>query len=286
MSEPTITPPAPGVYADVPFAEYFRWNAASSSRLSLLVQSPAHLRASLDGKSEDTTSLRIGRAAHMAILEPEKFGAEFARAPEGDGRTTAVREAKAALEASGKVALSPAEWDRTVGIRQAVRSHPSAWPLLSGEGRSELSLVWVDPTTGVTCKARHDRHSPLMAGGAIVDVKTTRDASRSSFEKAIFGYGYHRQAAFYAEGAEQCGLPTEHSVIVAVENEAPFAVAVYRLSDAALDAGWEEVKALLGLYGRCQATNQWPGYPTEVQDVSLPDWAWGASQHIAERATA
>ena len=277
--------PPPGVYPDIPFIEYLAWEAASSSRLSLLQRSAAHLRASLESQGEDTKSLRIGRAAHAAVLEPEVFRRDYACLPEGDGRTKVVKEARELIEAEGRVGLSVADYGAAMQIRLSVVAHRSAGPLIEGEGRSELSLVWIDPVTGVTCKARHDRHSPVIAGGAVIDLKTTRDASPASFARSIFNYGYHRQGALYLNGAQTHGLPCEHYVIIAVENTEPHACAVYRLDEAAIVAGQQEVDALLYRYARCIETNEWPGYPSEVQDIALPEWAWGASQRLVEGLT-
>jgi hypothetical protein len=63
-------------------------------------------------------------------------------------------------------------------------------------------------------------------------------------------------------------------VIVAAEKEPPYAVAAYRLTEGATDAGMDQLRPLLQLYRRCQASGEWPAYPDTVQDISLPDWAW------------
>lgn len=282
MKRRILNAPPVGVYENIPFEDYLAWDAASSSQLKALVRSPAHLKAYRAKPDEDTTALRIGRAAHCATLEPDRFPEQYARLPEGDGRTKVVKDAKEAIEALGRTGLSGKEFECALSIAATLHAHPSAGPLLSGNGRSELSLVWRDEETGVLCKARHDRHSAVFAGGTIVDLKTTVDASLRSFERAIFLFGYHRQGAFYLRGSRALCLPVEHYVLVAVEKEEPFACAVYRLSEAALDAGEQEVVALLKQYRRCTESHVWPGYPTEVRDIALPDWAWGASQHLAE----
>lgn len=267
--------PKPGVYENVPMWEYHAWDAASNSRLSKLLRSPAHLRAYLDEPPEDREALIIGRAAHMAVLEPSDFDSKYARLIEGHGATKAVKEARAALEAKHGVGyvLKPDEYDCATSIREAIRSHAKAAKLLHGEGRVELSVVWVDRDTGLLMKARFDKHAPTFAGGAIVDLKSCRDASKDAFAKAIHDHGYARQGALYLEGAEANGIKAEHFVNVCVEKERPFAVAIYRIDEASLARGATQLKRLKASYAECLATNTWPGFSPDVEDIGLPDWS-------------
>jgi hypothetical protein len=304
--------PAPGVHSGVSHQLYHRWAAASNSRLSKLQQSPAHLRVYMD-EPTDARHLAMGRAAHNAILEPGKFDGSYVVS----AQCTAIKKDKDRCSNSG-IVLANGEWfcgvhgkgissdagavtvlpqkdyDDTLRMRDAVMAHPKARRLLSGVGDAELSVVWTDAGNGVLCKARLDRWSPAIAGGAIVDIKTCRDASPRVFERSIYEYGYHRQAAMYLAGANANGLSAEHFVVVAVEKEPPFAVAVYRITEGAIDAGADQVfgpmqadgirrGGLLGLYGRCLTTDTWPGYSDNIEDIALPHYAWG---QISDEAAA
>lgn len=276
-----IPAPPVGVYADVPFGDYLAWDAVSQSQLKELQRSPAHLRAALEAPDEDTDALRIGRAVHCAVLEPHRFAADFAVLPEGNDRRT--KEGKAAWERamnSGATPIKYEEGEKVKAIAASIRAHTAAAHLLASDGPAELSLVWRDEETGVLCKARQDKHAHAVGGGVILDVKTTTDASAREFERTVFNFAYHRQGAFYLRGSEALELPVQHYAIIAVEKEAPYAVAVYRLNEAALDAGDDEVGALLKRYAACQSRGEWPAYPDTVQDLALPDWAWGVSAHM------
>jgi hypothetical protein len=291
-TDPADDLPLPGVYPGVPMLRYHRWPCASNSRLSKIRQSPAHLKAYLE-QPTDSATFALGRATHAAILEPDVFSASYVL-PE---RCTAIKKDKARCDNSGIVyaggewfcgvhgkgiasvannvtVLPPADYRAALSMRDAVFAHPKAARLLSGKGEAELSALWQDETTGVMCKARLDRYSPIIAGGAIVDIKTTRNASPTAFERAIYEHGYHRQAAFYLQAAKATGLNAEHFVIVAVEKEPPFAVALYRVSEAAITAGEEQLKPLLALYGQCVASDTWPGYSENIEDIALPSYAW------------
>lgn len=297
----SVTPDV-GVHPSVSFADYHRWDAASNSRLSVLRRSPAHLKAYM-AEPIDTAALQLGSACHSAILEPDDFQQRYLLAErcEAMKKTDGKRCSNMGIVYDGSAGwycgvhgseaqqdttvtiLSRADYDRTLKVRDAVHAHRAA-KLLPQSGQRELSVVWKDDVTDVLCKARLDGHSPAIAGGVIVDIKTTKDASKRAFEKSIWTYGYHRQGAFYLAGAKASGFAAEHFAIIAVENTPPYAVAIYRLDDGALDAGFLEVfgtitpegraGGLLARYADCVTRNEWPGYSEDVQDVALPPWAF------------
>lgn len=293
LTPPAVVTPGPGVYENIPFETYHAWEAASNSQLTILrEQTPAHVRARQLEPTE-TVALRQGRALHCAVLEPDEFPARFACAARCDGVTAkktrctnmgSVLTAKgwrcgvhaSELEtASDSVTILPAaDFARCLAARDAVWAHPRAKGLLSGEGRAELSLVWDDAETGILCKARHDRHTPLLAGGAIVDLKKTRDASPRAFSRSVYRYGYHTQGAWYLEGAEAVGLPAQHFVIIAQEDQPPFATAVYRLDEGTLDAGGQQLRGLVRRYAECVRSGEWPGYTVDIQDLAIPSFAF------------
>lgn len=299
----TIAPaaePAVGLHLDVPAEVYHSWPGASNSRLSLLLRSPAHLWAELSAPPKPETPAQVlGAAIHYAALEPDLFTSKYAVAEQCSASTKAGSRCSKGGSvrrdghwfcgqhdpggfADGTITLSPDDYATCLKVRDSVWRHPAAKVALSGEGMNEASMVWDDPETGVRCKARADRISLEL--GAIIDLKTTRDAREQSFSRDIFNYGYHRQAAFYTAAASlllerQIGL----HYIVAVEKEAPCAVAVYRLRDDAIEAGRQQLEALLRRYAECVEADHWPAYGDEPVEISLPTWAWGQLDEQTER---
>ncbi|KKK91128.1 hypothetical protein LCGC14_2716080, partial [marine sediment metagenome] len=67
----------PGVYPSVPMVEYHDWDAASNGRLNYFMRSPAHMKSYLENAQAETPAMVFGRAAHMAILEPDVFGSTY-----------------------------------------------------------------------------------------------------------------------------------------------------------------------------------------------------------------
>lgn len=253
--------------------DYHRLKAVSPSQIKVLGRSPLHyfdqFLAEDREKREPTPAMMLGTALHTAVLEPELWDSTIAVPPHSfDRRTKAGKELAAAFEAesAGKLVLSVEDADQVRRMADAVREHPAARFLLELPGRREASYTWVDPETGLQCKTRPDWHSE--DGRLVVDVKTTKDASRSEFARSIAGFDYHVQAAW-----NRAALGAEQFLTIAVENVRPFAVAVYPASPAMIAAGDRRIAAALQLLAQCHAEGRWPGYGDLVQEpIELPGW--------------
>lgn len=270
----------PGLYGGIPADEYHAAPGASQGRLKVLRdKSPAHLKWEMDHPPEPTPAKRLGTAIHDAVLLPDVFRRKWKRAPAVDKRTKAGKAMWIAFEAEHPNAqvLKPDEYDTVLGVSHAVRAHPQARELLTGD--AEQSAWWMDPETGVLCKGRFDVVGPPR----IVDLKTTRDASPRVFEKDIYTLGYYLQGGWYLTGARELGLDVREFVFIAVEKVPPYGVAMYRLSDDAIRAGQEELRPLLKWYAQCERLGHYPGFPDDIQEIGLPAWSWN---QIAERAAA
>ena len=137
------------------------------------------------------------------------------------------------------------------------------------EGAKENSFFAQDEH-GCYRRARADIFSPEV--GLLTDLKTSRDASEREFRRSMGSLGYHRQAAWYSETVELCGLPTCDMVFLVVENTAPYAVAVYGLDHSTIDQGKRECAEAAKLWAKCTETGEWPGYPEGVGMLVLPSY--------------
>lgn len=282
-----------GIFPNMPMAAYHALDAASNSRLCRLRRSPAHLKAYLDTPSVDTLAMKIGRAVHTAILEPFDFTANFSIADQceatkkGDGQRCANPgvifraesgwlcgvHGKGLASDESRIVLTVEQMATCTRARDAVMAHPIAAKLIAGLQDVELSVVWEDAETGVTCKARYDGYVSNLVGGAIIDIKTCMDASPREFERSIFARGYDLQGAHYLAGANALDIPAEHFLHIAVEKEVAVA-AVYRLKDDVVAAGRARLVQLQRLYDKCMTSGEFPGYSDEIVDIGVPDWSW------------
>lgn len=263
----------PGLYADIPFEKYLSGPGVSKHGLDLIARSPLHYIARED---TDTKSLRVGRALHCAVLEPERFAKDYAPLITVDRRT---KEGKAQWKAymdenQGKILLAPEEHKKTLAMAESVHTHPAAASLLTG-GHREITAYWEDKETGLACRARPDYLNDEMT--LVADLKTCASAAPGAFSKAVNNYRYHVQDSWYRDGLKALGCPVEHFVFICVENTQPYAVACYVLEPAAVDLGRELYRRDIKTYATCQQENHWPGYSDDIEQLRLPSWAYKQS---------
>lgn len=247
------------------YEQYDKHPGVRRSALDWIMVSPRHFQHNLSAEDKDSSAKLLGRAVHTLILEPHEQESRIVVYP-GDRRGNAWKEFKAAH--AGKDILRDVEFDTARRMRDAFFDNNLTRTLLN-KMTVEGTAIWTDPETGVVCKARPDAMSDLF----VYDLKTADDASESAFHKAAFGFGYHRQAAWYLDGvAAATGNATAEFGIIVIEKDAPHCIRVFHPDAGMIARGRAENRANLDLYARCVATGKWPGYPELVAPLSLPGW--------------
>ena len=253
---------------DLPFAEYLALDRLSSSGLKALARSPAHLAYASTHHSPASPAQALGTHVHGLLLEPETYRAAIV--PECDRRTKAGKETYASFlsESVGAHVVTQDQQAKAIAMRDAVLAQPYAAALLA-VGKPEVTALW--ETDGVECKARFDW---LPSGHQVlVDLKTASEADYDGFARAAGRYKYAYQASLYNMASKACGLGDRPMIFIVVENEAPFAVALYTLDEEAIYSATHRIERLLEQYAECRASGVFSGYPMEVQTLTLPRWA-------------
>lgn len=271
----TTTPimPMPGLHLDVPFPTYRQWDAMNHHSLNA-GPTPAHIRWALDHHdSGDTPAMVMGRALHMALLEPSLFSATVKVAPDVDRRTKAGKEAWEAFvtESDGAFILTADQMADVRGMAASVKAHPGCRALVESVGPCEVSLLWRDAETGVMMKNRPDKF--LTDHGVLLDVKTARSAEPWAFGSVIKSLGYHRQLAMGLDGLRACGRDVAEAAMVVVENEPPYAAAAYSLDASSEECGRIEYRRSLEAWAKALKTGEFNGYPDSIDPISVPPWA-------------
>ena len=88
----------------------------------------------------------------------------------------------------------------------------------------------------------------------------------------MINFGYEVQAAFYLDVAEAIDGKKRKFYWVAVEKDAPYAVAVYEASEAMIERWRTQYKKAIQLYLECAEYDVWPAYSQQVQTLDLPTW--------------
>lgn len=254
--------------------EYRSNPAVNKSTLWEIRKSPMHYKYALENPTEDTPALKMGRAIHMAVLQPEEYCKEYAIIPSGIDRRT--KDGKAAWEEfstkhAGQEWLTEDENREIINIANAVNAQ--CHDLLAG-CTTEEPLFWDDPRTGIACKCRVDAMKELDDRFVMIDLKSTTDAGTKAFTRNAIGYGYHVQAAHYMNGAVANGLNHRKPIewyFVAVEKKPPYAVNLVKADQTFLDEGLFVLIGLMDKLDKCLTENKWPGYGENV--MTMPEWA-------------
>jgi hypothetical protein len=301
-----------GIHDGMSAADYFALPAANKSGLDDLEKSPLHFFArNLDPNREprnETPAMRLGTAIHTAILEPERFAAEYRRVPMPEEHPAALVSAedyKARCKALGLTVsgtkeamksrilefpghnteffedildaasalklLSPSDFKTVAAIQKNVAESTIVREIL-GAGKSERVMIWRDAATGELCKGRADWIPNDLS--IIVDLKSSQDASPEGFAKSVATYNYHRQAAWYVDGLRAVSGNSAEPLFVFIvyETAAPYACAFYFATPGLIEQGRVENARLLAKYAECKRAGAWPGYAEEIIGIELPKW--------------
>jgi exodeoxyribonuclease VIII len=269
----------PGIY-DITNEEYHFSEGISRSGLMTFSKTPRHYWNQYlkeDREPEKSTPAKeFGAAFHPYILEPHLFKRDFVYEDmKVDKRTKKGKEyiKKFTEDNVGKTILTYDEYQTLLGMVNSINADPFILELIQ-KASYEKSIYWIDPDTGVLCKCRPDILHEIGANVVIVcDLKTTINASEKAFQRSVYNYGYHVQAAMISEGIKaQMNRQVDEFIFIAVEKLKPYLTAIYFLDKNAIEKGREEFKKLLVQYKECLEKNNWPGY--EQKYITLPSWAF------------
>lgn len=265
----TIT--EPGVY-DLDDATYLadpvEGGSLSASGAKLILECPRKFHHRQTGGTKHTDYFDFGKAAHAALLGA---GADVVVLDYADWRTKDAKAERDSLRHEGKTPMLAHEWAVVQSMIDAVREHPAAAALLDIDGPTEQSIVWHDL---IWRRAKVDKRIELPNGRpAIIDFKTTNDASPSGFTRSTATYAYFMQAAWYLDALRfATGRDDGAFILIATEKEPPYVSGVYELTEPYRRIGeWRNERAV-ELYQRCTAAGRWPMYSDDIEQLSAPVW--------------
>jgi hypothetical protein len=260
---------APGFYENMPFAEYVAIEAMNFSTLKFMELSPKKYRHNRDNPSEPTAPMILGHAAHLAILEPSM--AKFAVWP-GPGIRAGNAYKDWCVLNEGKTQLNQKEFDHVEGMSAAVHADPDAHRFLRFI-RTEVTMVWMDPSFKRLMKARVDALTEIEDESFMVSLKSTVDCRDFRFESQYAKMLYHCQDAIYCAGYFRLTGTLPRMITVAVESKAPYECAVFEIPEDALRQGQQMVTKWSERLAECERTDKWPGASQGVRTLVMPSWA-------------
>jgi len=262
------------IIENLSFEEYRANPALNWSSAKNYAMSPAHFLNAKENPLEQTPAMLVGSALHSLVLEgPVAFSHRYVRAPECDRRTKIGKElwSQFVTENAGREVLTSEQFAIVSNMHQSLAVHPVVTNLLRLCHHRESSVFWEDSETGIPCKCRLDGFS--QEHGIAFDLKTSDDASSSGFARTCAKFGYHGQAAFYLDGLQAAGVPASQFVFIVIEKAPPYGIACFLADEDMLRTGRLRYQEYLHRHAECLAADNWPGYPEEIQPLSLPAWA-------------
>lgn len=281
----------PGIYFDMPAAEYFADPCPAASLTQslckvLLDRSPAHAVlaspkltdpiAAEDAEPEKYVAAQaIGNAAHLLLIGR---GKQLAL---GDYDNWRKKESQAFRDDAmlhGRTPILSKHYDRAVEIVDAAREQLEAlgWADAFEVGHGETVIAWREGN--IWLRSMIDW---FPAPTLCYDLKTTA----ASFAPHVIGRkaeadGWHIQAAFQERGLDAIDPDSagrRKFRFVALENAPPYALVGVELDEHWMTMGRKMVDRAVAIWRRCMAMGEWPAYPAFPITPEFPGYretAW------------
>ena len=255
---------------DISNNEYHSSAGISRSMLMDFKRSPYHYwYKHLSGhyeREDATPAMNLGSAVHTLVLEEHKFDSEFFviktdTKPRKDSKAYQML----LTEAEGKIILSRDEYIHAGKMALSVKNDVDARTLLNS-CKIEQSIYFTHKVTGMQCKVRPD----AWCKGLVMDLKTSGDASYKAFQSSAMNYGYFIQAGMMQEALQSVGESLECFTDLVVEKHAPFPLAIYMMTEDALDYGIKQFDNLITGLAKCLEKDKWPSYG--IRELEVPNW--------------
>jgi PDDEXK-like uncharacterized protein DUF3799 len=273
----------PGIYFDIAAVDYFydpciKPSLTQSIAKTLLDRSPAHARLEhprlalpkdADEEAEKYVAAQaIGNAAHSMLIGR---GKDLAEANFDNFRTKASQEFRALNEAAGRTVVLSKHLEQASNIVTATRQQLDAvgWKTAFREGHGEVVIAWQEGDLWL--RSMLDWYDEQ---GDVYDLKTTGlSVAPHVVGRMAAEAGWDIQAAMHERGLNWTEINRKARRdyrFVAVENEPPYALTAFQMSEAWLTLGRKKLNVAVDIWSRCIATGQWPAYPLQPTTPEYP----------------
>lgn len=265
-----------------------------------------------DEEDEQSKALVFGTGSHTALLEPERFEAEYARMPTKEdfgaellvtvSDMNSLAKERGIKGLSGKTKAEVIKIIRSTGEPVRIYDEERLFAELNAKGRillegddydaimqmravihansyysSLLSGAYSEVSIlgdllGEPSKVRFDC---LTRGGDIIDYKTAVSAKPDEFFRHAARLGYFMKMTMQHDMfVEAYGHAPRSVNLLVQEKKSPFIPALIRLTDEQLRIGRIQLRSAMEIYKACKKANSWPGYSmgNPVIEMETPEW--------------
>ena len=261
---------------------YFGGLGVSKSQLDDFSKSPKQYYAKhcLNAVQAPTKAMELGTLLHTAVLEPDKlenFVTEefiFQKLPAKATRANKdYKEWKAIQIENGKKIVSKEDYDQAIDFVRIINSKPNTKALLTN-GFAEKACYAIDPITKLLLRCKADY---IQSSGTVTDVKSTKDASFTEFEKSIYNFRYQVQAAYYMYVISlvyDIKISDLDFKWICLEKGISPDVIVYKPDAGIIELGEKLFRRDLNALSDAMETKEFKGYNDKETFISIPHWAW------------
>lgn len=265
-----------------------------------------------DEEDEQSKALVFGTGSHTALLEPERFEAEYARMPTKDDfgaeLLVTVSDMNSWAKERGIKGLSGKSKSEVIKIIQATGEPVQIYDVIREDAEkaatgktmlegddydaimqmravihansyysSLLSGAYSEVSIlgellGEPSKVRFDC---LTRGGDIIDYKTAVSAKPDEFFRHAARLGYFMKMTMQHDMfVEAYGHAPRSVNLLVQEKKSPFIPALIRLTDEQLRIGRIQLRSAMEIYKACKKANSWPGYSmgNPLIEMETPEW--------------
>jgi hypothetical protein len=235
-----------------------------------------HPRLNPDFLPDSDKKFDLGNAAHKLLIGA---GKNIAVLEFEDYRTNKAKDARDAAIAEGKSPILGHQYARATRMVDAGREQIAiryenlhrARIFDPDIGAGEVVMLWKDDETWARQMLDWLSDDHLI----YADYKTTAEsAAPHTLGRKMSTDGWHIQAAMAERGLNTLDVsaPPRHYFFVVQEIEPPYALSIAELDENALVLGRKQLAYAFALWGACQKSNLWPGYPLDTVYPVIPPW--------------
>ena len=255
---------------------YHGWGDVSCSQLKLLKQSPLkfwHTFVQRDAPVQHKAHLNYGTLLHAYFeLGDEEFFRQVVRPDKShltkSGALSASGMAWAAEMGPDTLVLTPDDEQKLLAQTTRLLELDPVQEILDQRTDAEFNIRW--RWGGHACRCRVDGATPTF----FYDWKTTRDPEPlATWAKSCVQFGYHMQAAMYADAAVAAGWPHHRMVFIVTSTQWPYEPACVRLPLELIEAGRRECLRLLDELESRKEWNFWHRHEAqEITELRVPPY--------------
>lgn len=276
--------PKPGIYKNVPEAEYHQWDAFNASTAkTLLKHTPKRAYYERMNPKDPSPAMIWGTEAHTFLLEPETVNGRYMPPLGIQKRSKADREtwAKYLADNAGKELMDATRMQAHYDMSHEMHTRDDWREIWKNRIAVEVCVVWLDDETGLLMKCRIDMISRYLGGSVVIDYKTCADASAWKFGKDCHEFGYDVQAAHYLAAADSIAPGDDRAfVLAAQEKTPPYDAMLHTLDPASMESGRIRWRRAVRTWAACVEDDDYPGYRHGIGEISMPNYAIDLSEGV------